>query len=404
MARGLCLVSFPLALVVSGCVQDFAGPRSTARLAVPAAAPEVVPDQLIVALRPGVDPGAAASEIALRHGGGVLFVEPDLPVHLIAQTLPTGVNRIDADLNATADIDGADDVRVDADIAIPDTGIDLDHPDLNVLANSGKNCMDSSAPPDDGHSHGTHVAGSAAALDNDRDVVGVAPGARLWPVKVLDNSGSGTISTVICGIDFVTANAAEIEVANMSLGAQGQSDALRTAIQNSVAKGVYYAVAAGNSGADIYGSDGVFNTTDDFIPAAYPEVATVSAMADYDGASGGNGGTVLFIGCGSVPDDTMVCFSNFSASVVSDNPVTSPGKAIDVAAPAWPRRTWRVPRRSTSPRTAARATRPAWPRSGRRSSTRASPSRSGAAARARTTRTATPSRWSTWRTSRRRRP
>lgn len=341
---------------------EFVGPeRPGAATPTLGQASAVVPDQYIVVLRGDVDPAAAADQIAAGRGGQVLFVyrhalngfalrvpapaadaiardprvlyvEPDRPIYAIQQTLPTGVNRIDADQNPTAKIDGIDE-RVDVDIAILDTGIDLDHPDLNVLAGSGTNCMDPGVAPDDGNSHGTHVAGSAAALDNDAGVVGVAPGARLWPVKVLSDAGSGTFATVICGIDFVTENAGAIEVANMSLGAQGQSDALRTALQNSVGAGVYYAVAAGNDGNDIYGQDGTFGTSDDFIPAAYPEVAAVSALADFDGESGGLAGSALLLGCGMTPDDTIVCFSNFSASVVAGNPVVSPGAAIDVAAP-----------------------------------------------------------------------
>ena len=81
------------------------------------------------------------------------------------------------------------------------------------------------------------LAGIAAAIDNDLGVVGVAPGARLWSVRVLDANGDGWVSDIIKGIDWVAANAAEIEVANMSLGGQGVSTAYRTAIQNSVAHG-----------------------------------------------------------------------------------------------------------------------------------------------------------------------
>lgn len=268
---------------------------------------------------------------ALRRDPRVVAVEDDLPVHAIAQTLPAGIDRVDADRSATANIDGSDD-RVDVDIGIIDTGIDLEHADLNAV--DAVNCIDSGASADDDNGHGTHVAGTAAALDNTADVVGAAPGARVHAVKVLDGGGGGTISSVVCGIDYVTENAGTIEVANMSLGAQGTSSALRTSVQNSVAAGVVHIVAAGNDAADVYGSDGTLGTSDDIIPAAYPEAAAVSAMADFDGASGGNGGSTLFAGCGWVDDDTFAdCFSNFSGSVVSGNPVTSSGKAIDVAAP-----------------------------------------------------------------------
>ena len=321
----------------------------------------VVPGQYIVVFHDDVaDPRGRANVLARQHGFAlrqtyafalkgfaarmpapavqalvldpdVAFVEPDLFAHAILhgnafQTLPTGVNRIDADLNNTANINGGGN-RVDVDIAIIDTGIDLDHPDLNVVMN--KSFVRRVKKGDDDNGHGTHVAGTAAALYNDIGVVGVAPGARLWALKVLDRNGSGSFSDVIKAIDFVTGKASEIEVVNMSLGGTGTLNSLRTAIQNSVAAGVVYVVAAGNSSKDVYGNDGVFGTSDDFIPAAYPEVATISAMGDTDGQSGGDGSATSY----GTADDTFASFTNFSNSVVVGNPVTSPGKAIDLAAP-----------------------------------------------------------------------
>ena len=259
---------------------------------------------------------------------GVVLVEPDLEVTIFAQTLPTGVDRIDADLNNTAKIDGIDE-RVDVNIAIIDTGIDGDHPDLNVYAEGSRNFTP--GPDwkwDDGHGHGTHVAGTTAALDNDIGVVGVAPGARLWAVKVIKEVGPGWLSDVVKGVDWVTENADQIEVVNMSLSAGGRSDTFRTAIQNSIAAGVVYVVSAGNDSKDVYGDDGIFNTNDDIIPAAYPEVATISAMADSDGQSGGIGSSTSY---GS--DDSFASFSNFSHSVAANSPVNSPGAAIDLLMP-----------------------------------------------------------------------
>ncbi len=268
---------------------------------------------------------------ALEKDPRVILVERDFPVHAIEQTLPAGIDRIEADQSSTAAIDGSP-TGVDVDIGIIDTGIDLDHGDLNAV--DGVNCIDPDATADDDNGHGTHVAGSAAAIDDGSDVVGAAPGARVHAVKVLDSGGSGSISSVVCGIDWVTDNAGTIAVANMSLGAQGTSSTMRTSIQNSVDAGVFYAVAAGNDGQDVYGSDNTFGTSDDFIPASYPEAAAVSAMADYDGTSGAEGGRQLFPGCGWIYDDALAdCFTNFSTNVVSDNPVSSPGAAIDVAAP-----------------------------------------------------------------------
>ena len=117
-----------------------------------------------------------------------------------------------------------------------DTGVAV-HPDLNVFTNVSFVAGQTT----DGNGHGTHVAGIAAALDNGIGVVGVAPGARLWAIKVMDDSGSGITSTVIQGIDYVTQNASQIEVANLSLVGIGNSSALRLAISNSVARGVVVA-------------------------------------------------------------------------------------------------------------------------------------------------------------------
>jgi subtilisin family serine protease len=350
--RKTATVVYTLVLVL-GAVRQLAGQQPGRS--------EAIPDQYIVQLRPGLDSEATARNLAAQHGLGlgriyryalngfsafvpaarlaqlqadsrVLLVEPDLTVYAFAQTIPTGIRRIAADGSATAKIDGIDE-RVDVDIAILDTGVDLDHPDLNVhrstdCANGVFNVTCNDGAGDDGHGHGSHVAGTVGALDNDIGVVGVAPGARIWSVRVLNNNGSGRLSWIIAGIDWVTAHAGDIEVANMSLGGQGLSSALRTAIQNSVAVGVVYVVAAGNSAADVYGSDLDFGTSDDYFPASYPEVAAISALADSDGQAGGTGSSTSY-----GPDDTLASFSNFSNNAVIGNPVNSPGAAIDLAAP-----------------------------------------------------------------------
>src|SRR3989441_8623404 len=214
---------------------------------------------------------------SLRQDPRVELIEPELELFASAQTLSTGVRRIGANLSPLAKIDGLDE-RVNADIAILDTGI-APHPDLNIFTNVSFIAGQTT----DGNGHGTHVAGIAAAIDNLDGVVGVAPGARLWAIKVMDNTGAGTTGSVIQGIDFVTQNAGQIEVANLSFGGIGYSAALRLAIRNSVARGVVFVVAAGNDSRDVYGPDGVQNTADDSIPAAYSEVMTGSALYDLDG-------------------------------------------------------------------------------------------------------------------------
>jgi subtilisin family serine protease len=257
-----------------------------------------------------MSPAAAAR---LANDPRVASVQADGVASIAAQTLPTGINRADADLSPTAAINGVD-TRVNVDVAVIDTGIDLTHPDLNVYTAGAKNCSTGNSA-NDGNGHGTHVAGTIGALDNAVGVVGMAPGARLWPVRVLNNAGSGSWADVICGVDYVTAHASEIEVANMSLGGSGtdgscSSDALHQAICNSVAAGVTYAVAAGNSAAD----------ASTFVPAAYDEVITVSALADFNGLPGGGAPAT----CRTDVDDTFADFSNFG----SDVDLIAPGVCI----------------------------------------------------------------------------
>lgn len=304
-----------------------------------------VSDGVIVTLTPGAAaPVDVAADVAAQTGGQVGYVyetvlqgfslrlpvaacaivernpnvascEPDIAVTTVAQTIPTGVYRSFADFDVL-DIDGTDDFRVDVDVAVLDTGIDVDHPDLYVAG--GTNCLyttsngpfkssaycEDSETGDDDNYHGTHVAGTIAALDNGIGVVGIAPGARLWAVKVLDSSGSGTLSGIIAGIDWVVARG-DIEVINMSLGGSGQSDAMDKAVADAVAGGVAVVVAAGNSNKDAAG----------FTPANAPDAITVSALADFDGEAGGLGSPT----CRYDQDDTLADFSNWGA--------------VDIAAP-----------------------------------------------------------------------
>jgi len=130
---------------------------------------------------------------------------------------------------------------------IIDSGIDLDHPDLNVDVARSVSYVRGDA--DDENGHGTHVAGTVAALDNSEGVIGVAPGATLVAVRVLDRRGSGTTSGVIAGVDYVAANGQNGDVANMSLGG-GVSTTLDDAVINAAASGVKFALAAGNESDD----------------------------------------------------------------------------------------------------------------------------------------------------------
>jgi len=308
------------------------------------AAGDAVPGQYIVVLQPDTNAADVANEMAQANGLGiqhvyshalsgfaaripdarlariqadprVLSVEPDQVVTLLAGEVPTGVERIFADDNTNIGIDGVDDVRVDVDVAVIDTGIDLTHPDLNVVHSvncSGGSPFKSSCGSggNDDNGHGSHVAGTIGALDNGFGVVGVAPGARLWAVKVLNSQGSGYMSWIVAGIDYVAANAADIEVANMSLGCECASAAMNTAISNAVAAGVAFVVAAGNNDSNAA----------TFSPANHPDVITVSALADFDGIPGRLGSPT----CRADEDDTLANFSNWGSTVE----IAAPGVCI----------------------------------------------------------------------------
>ncbi|MEZ5681768.1 MAG: S8 family serine peptidase [Erythrobacter sp.] len=125
-----------------------------------------------------------------------------------------------------------------------DSGIDLTHPDLNVDVGRSVSFLRDSSPQDQ-NGHGTHVAGTIAAYDNTNGVIGVAPGAPVVAVRVLDRRGSGSTSGVIAGIDYVAQHGRPGDVANMSLGG-GVSTALDQAVINAAAGGVRFALAAGN--------------------------------------------------------------------------------------------------------------------------------------------------------------
>jgi len=126
-----------------------------------------------------------------------------------------------------------------------DSGVDLDHPDLNVDA--GRSVTYVGGSPDDENGHGTHVAGTIGAIDNDIGVKGVAPGATIVSVRVLNRRGSGTISGVIAGVEYVAENASAGDVANMSLGG-GASSTLDNAVKTASDEGIYFVLAAGNDG------------------------------------------------------------------------------------------------------------------------------------------------------------
>ncbi len=181
---------------------------------------------------------------SVRSDAQVKLVELDQAVSTVAQTTPWGITKIGADVSSTLAGNGSGTVS-NVRVYVIDTGVDTKHADLNVAGHvnfaGGKNA--------DCNGHGTHVAGTIAAKDNTSNVVGVAPGAPITGVKVLGCNGSGYTSGVIAGVDWVTANAVKPAIANMSLGGSA-SQSMDNAVIASAASGVFYALAAGNEGAD----------------------------------------------------------------------------------------------------------------------------------------------------------
>lgn len=223
-----------------------------------------------------------------------------IDTHTENQIIPESVDRVDGESLNTIGINSN---FVDADIAILDTGIDLDHADLNVFHE--RSFIPGTINADDDHGHGTHLAGVAAAKDNSFGIVGIAPGARLWAIKVLESSGMGEISTLIKGLDYINQNQNQVDVAVLSLGCECESGALDIAINNSIKAGITIVVAAGNEGKD----------AGTFTPANNPEVITVSAIADTDGKCGGKGPSTPY-----GADDMLASFSNY-------------GDVVDISAP-----------------------------------------------------------------------
>jgi subtilisin len=174
-----------------------------------------------------------------------------------AQTIPAGVSAMGTSSNTGSGVK----------VAVLDTGIDLDHSDLSVAGNVNE--IRSRSSGDDDNGHGTHVAGTIAALSNSAGVVGVAPGASLYAVKVLDRGGSGSYSTVAAGIDWAVLY--EMDVVNMSLSGTGYSSTLYAAVSRARDADIVQVVAAGNSGHNL-------DTSPEY-PAAWEGlVLTISAL------------------------------------------------------------------------------------------------------------------------------
>jgi subtilisin family serine protease len=318
----------------------------------------------------------AALVRALRANPAVASVRPDTPFHLDAedeggtsirltgpQQVPPTPRRIGVLLGAKRR--AAFGAGAPVNVAVIDTGVMADHPDLDVRG--GADCVRTIAGPligalenaagqlgidlplkaplnpfpsapgpdfSDAYGHGTHVAGIIGALDNGLGIVGSDPNARIWGLKVFDGTDDAALSSVVCALDWVARTRKDsnpdndISVVNISLGQDGSDDSdcgrkegdiVHAAICGVTAAGVVPVVSAGNDGVDFKGT----------IPATYSEVLTATAITDSDGAPGGKGGAPSCPDGDGERDDAAATFSNY-ATLPSDaaHTVAAPGVCI----------------------------------------------------------------------------
>lgn len=210
------------------------------------------------------------AERALLGRPEVVRIDDDIVVNAIgkpkppqpAEVLPWGVNRIDAEL-AWPTTTG-----LTVKVAIMDTGIDLDHSDLQTNIKGNVNTINPLKSGNDDNGHGTHVAGIVAAIDNEIGVIGVGPEISLYAVKVLGKNGSGWLSDIIEGFDWCINN--NMQVINMSFGSSSTVQSFHDAIIKTYQAGLVLVGAAGNNGGAV------------IYPAAYPDVIAVSASDSTD--------------------------------------------------------------------------------------------------------------------------
>jgi subtilisin family serine protease len=275
--------------------------------------------------------------VALAADPGVEAIVPDFEIQATGDPYPVTTDEIQPGARRVRATDNSDRgaASLDVDIAVLDTGVQPDNAELNIAG--GYDCTHPSETEDEraqpqhwadyaGFGHGTHVSGIAAAIENGRGVAGVAQGARLWAIKVLNGGGNGYWSWVICGLDHVAAmrdprdaSMPRIEVVNMSIASPGvddgdcgnsNADLLHQAICRVADAGITMVAAAGNEATDASG----------YVPGAYDELITVAAMADWNGAADGTDpppapGTPPVECTHGDGDDAFATFSNYGADI-----------------------------------------------------------------------------------------
>jgi subtilisin family serine protease len=301
--------------------------------------PELLSDQRFVDYNATQADSNAELDKSSGHAAQVRELDSDAALLTASQSLPTGLKRTILDpaianntfiytaqnvtttnatlINATSLAPACEMQRItpistdanmsasdfNVDVAVLDTGVSLDHPDLNVYRDV--TFLNGTTTGNDDNGHGSHVAGIAAAKDNDVGIVGVAPGARIWAIKVCDASGECKITNQMKGIEYAIKHADEIDVLNISIE-NPNSPALNSIIDEAVKAGITVVVAAGN-----YGKDASLTS-----PANNPNVITVSAIGDSDGVCGAAGPDLVLAGDNAtVTDDSFAFFSNFGPVV-----------------------------------------------------------------------------------------
>ncbi|WP_266366864.1 S8 family serine peptidase [Tellurirhabdus rosea] len=210
---------------------------------------------------------SAPEAAELKTDPAVELVEPDRVVSLCSCVDVATVSTLSWNVSATGF--GRGDRQTDKTAWVLDTGIDFDHPDLNVDEERSQNFIGGTTADDD-NGHGTHVAGIIGALNNTIGVTGVASGVSLVALKILDSEGDGKLSTIVQAVGYVSRVGKAGDVINISIGGEGISTTLERTIRAAADKGILFAIAAGNEGKN----------ASDYAPANinHPNVFTVSAM------------------------------------------------------------------------------------------------------------------------------